>query len=119
MVTPAHIVPEWYFLPFYAILRSIPHKFGGVIAMLMSILGLMALPYISTGEVRAGVFRPLMRKLFWTFVGTCLILGWIGQKTVASPYVEIGQILSVYYFSYIFVIIPVVSRLETKIMRGA
>lgn len=117
MITPAHIVPEVYFLPFYAILRSIPHKLGGVIAMGASIAGLMLLPYINTSEVRSNVFRPVMRKLYWLFVVDCVILGWIGQKAVEYPYIEVGQIATVYYFGYLFILIPVMGRLESYIMR--
>lgn len=117
MQTPAHIVPEWYFLPFYAILRSIPDKLGGVIAMLLSIVGLMALPYINTSEVRSSTFRPLYRKLYWIFVADCFILGWIGQKAVEYPYIEIGQIGSAFYFMFIFVLVPLVGRFETSVMR--
>lgn len=118
MKTPEHIVPEWYFLPFYAILRTITHKLGGVVAMLLAIVGLMLLPYINTGEVRSGAFRPLMRKLFWLFVGDCVLLGWIGQKAVDYPYQEVGQVLGLFYFVFLFVLIPGVSRFEVSAMRG-
>lgn len=117
MVTPPHIVPEWYFLIFYAILRSIPHKLGGVVAMLGALLSLMALPYINTSEVRSTTFRPIYRQLYWLFVADCMLLGWIGQKVVEYPYVELGQIGTVYYFAFLFVIIPGVGRLESFLMR--
>jgi len=117
MVTPAHIVPEWYFLPFYAILRSIPHKLGGVIAMLAAILGLMLLPYINTSEVRSSAFRPIFRKFYWLFVVDCLILGWIGQNLVEYPYIEVGQVATFFYFFFLFVILPILGRVESKIMR--
>lgn len=119
MVTPAHIVPEWYFLPFYAILRSIPHKLGGVIAMFAAIAGLALLPFINTSEVRSSAFRPIFRKFFWLFVVDCLILGWIGQNVVEYPYVEVGQVATAYYFFFLFVVIPVLGRLESKMMRMA
>lgn len=112
MVTPAHIVPEWYFLPFYAILRSIPDKLGGVICMGLSLIVLIILPYVNTSRVRSAVFRPLYRKLFWWFFVNCLILGWIGQKVVEYPYVEIGQIATVFYFLYFIFFIPVVGLIE-------
>lgn len=118
MVTPPHIVPEWYFLPFYAILRSIPHKLGGVVAMIAAILGLMALPYINTSEVRSSAFRPVFRKLYWLFVVDCFILGWIGQNVVEYPYVEIGQIGTVFYFGFLFVLIPGLGYLESRLMRA-
>ena len=117
MVTPEHIVPEWYFLPFYAILRAIPHKLGGVVAMVMSILGLMLLPYINVSEVRSNGFRPIVRKLYWLFVVDCILLGWIGQKVVDSPYEELGRLMAVYYFGYLFVLLPLVSRFEMSAMR--
>lgn len=94
MVTPTHIVPEWYFLPFYAILRSIPHKLGGVLAMLLSILILAFLPWIHSTEVRSSRFRPIYKFLFWVLLGCCLLLGWIGGMPVEDPFVIIGQILS-------------------------
>jgi ubiquinol-cytochrome c reductase cytochrome b subunit len=118
MKTPEHIVPEWYFLPFYAILRTITHKLGGVVAMVFAIVGLMLLPYINTGEVRSSAFRPLMRKLFWLFVVDCILLGWIGQKAVDYPYQEVGQVLGLFYFMFLFVMIPGVSRFEVSIMRN-
>lgn len=117
MVTPPHIVPEWYFLPFYAILRSIPHKLGGVIAMLGALVGLMALPYINTSEVRSSRFRPIFRKMFWVFFANAFILGWIGQNVVEYPFVEIGQVATVFYFGFLFIIIPVLGYVESYLMR--
>jgi ubiquinol-cytochrome c reductase cytochrome b subunit len=119
MVTPVHIVPEWYFLPFYAILRSIPHKLGGVFAMLFAIVGLMALPYINTSEVRSSAFRPIFRKLYWLFVVDCFILGWIGQSVVEYPYIEIGQVGAMYYFGFLFIMIPMMGVIEARMMRLA
>lgn len=117
LVTPAHIVPEWYFLPFYAILRSIPHKLGGVIAIVGAILCLMLLPIINTSEVRSSAFRPFFKVFFWFFVGNCFILGWIGQNVVEYPFVEIGQLCSVFYFGFLLVIIPVLGRFESFLIR--
>jgi ubiquinol-cytochrome c reductase cytochrome b subunit len=117
MVTPPHIVPEWYFLVFYAILRSIPHKLRGVMAMLFALVGLIRLPYINTSEVRSSSFRPIFRVLYWFFIVDCLILGWIGQKVVEYPYIQIGQIGTAYYFGFLLVLIPVVGRLESYLMR--
>lgn len=116
-VTPAHIVPEWYFLRFYAILRSIPHKLGGVVARGVAVLAPRALPLLNTSEVRSTRFRPLFRKGFWRFVAACLILGWVGQKPVEYPYVEVGQVATVVYFGWIFVFVPVVGRLESYLRR--
>ena len=116
MVTPAHIVPEWYFLPFYAILRSIPHKLGGVIAMFAALLVLLLLPYLNTSEVRSSSFRPLHRQFFWLLVLDYFILGWIGGCAPETPYLEIGQLATFFYFFYFLFIIPVLGLLEKKLM---
>jgi len=100
MVTPAHIVPEWYFLPFYAILRSIPDKLGGIAAMLGAILILLVLPFIYNSNIRSTEFRPIFKIFFWILFIDFLILGWIGQQPVESPFIEIGQIASFYYFFF-------------------
>jgi len=117
MVTPPHIVPEWYFLIFYAILRSIPHKLAGVVAMLAALVRLRALPWINTSEVRSTTFRPIYRFLYWIFVADCMILGWIGQKLVEYPYVEVGQVATAYYFAFLVILIPLTGRLEAFLMR--
>jgi quinol-cytochrome oxidoreductase complex cytochrome b subunit len=106
MVTPAHIVPEWYFLPSYAILRSIPNKLIGVLALFFSLVVLLLLPFINTSEIRSTYFRPIFKQFFWLFIVDCVILGWIGQKPVESPYIEIGQIATVFYFLFFLVVIP-------------
>lgn len=98
MSTPAHIVPEWYFLPVYAILRSIPNKLAGVAAIALVFLSLFALPFINTSYVRSSSFRPIYRKLFWLLAADCLLLGWIGCQPVEAPYVAIGQLASVFFF---------------------
>lgn len=117
MTTPAHIVPEWYFLPFYAILRSIPNKLGGVVAMFGSIVVLFVLPFINSSEIRSSSFRPVFRKFFWFFVVNCFILGWIGQNVVEYPYVEVGQFCTCFYFFFLLVLIPFLGRLENYIIR--
>jgi len=117
MVTPEHIVPEWYFLPSYAILRSIPNKLIGVIALFASLLVLLALPVISTSKVRSSLYRPLHQKFFWFLVADFILLGYIGQQTPETPFIEIGQIASVYYFMYFLVIIPCLGLLESKLIR--
>jgi len=116
MVTPAHIVPEWYFLPVYAILRSIPNKLGGVLAIALVFVSLLALPFINSSEVRSSSFRPLHKIFFWLLVSDCIILGWIGQKPVEDPYVAIGQIASVYFFFYFLVIMPILGNLENYLI---
>jgi ubiquinol-cytochrome c reductase cytochrome b subunit len=117
MVTPAHIVPEWYFLPFYAILRSIPDKLGGVIAMGGALVILFAIPFINTSEIRSSQFRPIFRVFFWLLVVDFLILGWIGQKPVESPFVEVGQIATLFYFIFFIFLIPVLGILESHLIR--
>ena len=112
MVTPAHIVPEWYFLPMYAILRSIPHKLGGVIAMFAALLVLLVLPYAGVSETRSSTFRILHRYFFWVFILNFIILGWIGGCAPESPYLEIGQIATVFYFGYFLFVIPALGLLE-------
>lgn len=118
MVTPTHIVPEWYFLPFYAILRSIPHKLGGVIAMLFSILILAGLPWLHSTEIRSSRFRPVYKFFFWTLISCCLLLGWIGGMPVENPYILIGQILSFYYFFYFLIVIPILGNLEKLLLKN-
>jgi quinol-cytochrome oxidoreductase complex cytochrome b subunit len=111
--TPAHIVPEWYFLPFYAILRSIPNKLAGVLALAAAIICLFVIPFIHNFEVRSMAFRPLSRYAFWFFVGVALLLGWIGNKPVKYPFVDIGQLCTFLYFAYFLVIVPFIISLET------
>ena len=117
MSTPAHIVPEWYFLPVYAILRSIPNKLAGVAAIGLVFVSLLLLPFINTSHIRSSSFRPLYRKLFWLFVSDCLLLGWIGCQPVADPYVFIGQAASVYFFVYFLVCIPFLGRFEKALLH--
>jgi|TARA_B110000261_G_scaffold4674_1_gene4930 quinol-cytochrome oxidoreductase complex cytochrome b subunit len=117
MVTPAHIVPEWYFLPFYAILRSIPDKLGGVLAMFGAIVVLFLIPFINQSEVRSSTFRPIYRKLFWFLFADFLILGWIGQKVVETPYIEVGQIATVLYFLFFCFILPVLGIIESAMIK--
>nr|UNJ18861.1 apocytochrome b [Cyanidioschyzonaceae sp. 1 FvB-2021] len=112
IVTPTHIVPEWYFLPFYAILRSIPHKLGGVLAIVISIGILFFLPWMCSNEIRSSIFRPIYRKLFWLLLASLFILGWVGSKPVEEPYIFIGQAASIFYFVYFFFFIPVLGKIE-------
>ena len=112
MQTPASIVPEWYLLPFYAILRSIPNKLLGVIAMFGSLLILLVLPYTDLSRVRGNQFKPFMKFAFWFFVVDFIILMWIGSQHPNSPYVEIGQIATAFYFAWFLIIVPVVGLIE-------
>ena len=97
-VTPAHIVPEWYYLPFYAILRAIPNKLLGVLALFGSIVVLAFLPWLDTSRVRSARYRPLFRQFFWIFFVVCIGLGWLGAKPAEGGYVIAARILTVYYF---------------------
>jgi ubiquinol-cytochrome c reductase cytochrome b subunit len=118
MVTPAHIVPEWYFLPYYAILRSIPDKLGGVIAMGASLVSLALLPLVNTSNVRSSFFRPFHRWSFWIWLGNAFILGWIGGNPVEDPYILIGQGATLVYFSYLFVGIPALGIIERVLIEN-
>jgi len=117
MVTPPHIVPEWYFLPFYAILRSIPDKLGGVIAMFASILCLLILPFIAKSKIRSSVFAPARKFLFWFIFIDSLILGWIGSQSVEQPYVLIGQLATLFYFFYFLIALPLLAKLENWLLN--
>nr|BAP58897.1 cytochrome b [Arnoglossus polyspilus] len=112
LVTPPHIKPEWYFLFAYAILRSIPNKLGGVLALLFSILVLMVIPMLHTSKQRSLTFRPLTQTLFWILIADVIILTWIGGMPVEDPYIIIGQLASVIYFAIFLVLVPTVSWVE-------
>jgi quinol-cytochrome oxidoreductase complex cytochrome b subunit len=111
LATPAHIVPEWYFLPYYAILRAIPQKLLGVIAMFGSILILLVLPWIDRSPVKSARFRPIYKWLFWAFVVVCLVLGYIGAKPPEGVYVVVGRIATAAYFLF-FVAVYFLSHIE-------
>jgi ubiquinol-cytochrome c reductase cytochrome b subunit len=115
MQTPPAIVPEWYLLPFYAILRSIPNKLLGVIAMFSAILILLVMPFTDVGKTRGLQFRPLSKIFFYVFVANFLILMQLGAKHVESPFIELGQISTVLYFSHFLIIIPLISILENSL----
>jgi len=117
MQTPPAIVPEWYLLPFYAILRSIPNKLLGVIAMFSAILILLVMPFTDLGRSRGLQFRPLSKFAFFAFVANFLILMQLGAKHVESPFIEFGQISTVLYFSHFLIIVPLVSLLENSLVE--
>nr|QRV62426.1 cytochrome b [Graptodytes pictus] len=115
LVTPIHIQPEWYFLFAYAILRSIPNKLGGVIALVLSILILMILPFTNNSKFKSLKFYPLNQSLFWMFISISILLTWIGMRTVEEPYIITGQILTFLYFLY-FIINPLINKLWDKLI---
>lgn len=116
MQTPAAIVPEWYLLPFYAILRSIPNKLLGVLAMFSALLAILILPISDLGRSKGCQFRPLSKLIFWVFVGNFLALMVLGAKHVESPFIELGQLSTAFYFIFFIVIVPAVSLLENTLM---
>ncbi len=117
MKTPLHIVPEWYFLPFYAILRSIPNKIGGVIGMFGSLVILLTIPFTNSSEIRSTAFRPIYKVSYWLLVVAFFLLGWVGQMPVEYPYTEIGVISMIYYFAFFIVIIPFLGKIESYLIR--
>jgi ubiquinol-cytochrome c reductase cytochrome b/c1 subunit len=111
-VTPTHIVPEWYYLPFYAILRAIPNKLLGVVALGASILILAFLPWLDTSRVRSANYRPLYRQFFWVFVLVCIGLGWLGAKPAEGGYVIAARILTAWYFIHFLIVLPLLGLVE-------
>jgi ubiquinol-cytochrome c reductase cytochrome b subunit len=112
LVTPPHIVPEWYFLPYYAILRAIPDKLLGVIAMFGSILVLFLLPWLDTARVRSASFRPTYRKFFWVLVVDCIVLGYVGANPPEGWFILVGRIATAYYFFHFLILLPVLGLIE-------
>jgi ubiquinol-cytochrome c reductase cytochrome b/c1 subunit len=112
-VTPTHIVPEWYYLPFYAVLRAIPNKLGGVIALAAAIFLLVLVPWLDTSSVRSARYRPLYRQFFWLFVLVCIGLGWLGSRPAEGGYVIAARVLTAYYFLHFLIILPILGFVET------
>nr|YP_010158585.1 cytochrome b [Dopasia hainanensis]QRG30852.1 cytochrome b [Dopasia hainanensis] len=117
MVTPPHIKPEWYFLFAYAILRSIPNKIGGVLALLSSVLILMLIPSLHTSKQQPMTFRPLSQLMFWLTITNIFILTWIGAQPVEQPFIMIGQTASILYFTMFLLILPLTGLLENKLIK--
>ena len=113
LVTPSHIVPEWYYLPFYAILRAIPSKLGGVVAMFGAIGILAFLPWLDTSRVKSAKYRPVYRVFFWAFVLACLGLGYLGSQPPEGGFVIAARLLTLYYFGFFIIILPLLGLFET------
>ena len=113
MVTPAHIVPEWYFLPFYAILRAVPDKLLGVLAMFAAIAVLFVLPWLDRSPVRSATFRPIYKIMFWVFLLDCVALTYLGAKPAEGIYVVLSRLCTVYYFAHFIILLPALSVFET------
>jgi ubiquinol-cytochrome c reductase cytochrome b subunit len=111
--TPPHIVPEWYFLPFYAILRAIPSKLGGVICMFGALVVLFFIPWLDTSRVRSTSFRPIYRYFFWFLVLTCISLGYLGSKSPEGATLWASRFFTLYYFVHFLIIMPIVGLIET------
>ncbi|NP_050079.1 cytochrome b (mitochondrion) [Dictyostelium discoideum] len=116
-VTPAHIVPEWYLLPFYAMLRSIPNKVLGVLALVLAIVVLAFLPFLTIAEVRSSYFRKIHKHLFWSFLALCFFLGFLGSQPAAAPYLICGLYSTIAYFIYILVLFPCIYIVEKMIIK--
>ncbi len=112
LVTPAHIVPEWYFLPFYAILRAIPDKLGGVLMMFGAIILLFFLPYLDRSKIRSGAYRPMFQKFFYLFIFNFIFLGWLGKSPAEGWYVIASRFATLYYYGYFLIILPLLPKFE-------
>ncbi|KJV65369.1 MULTISPECIES: cytochrome b/b6 [Ehrlichia] len=112
MVTPAHIVPEWYFLPFYAMLRSIPNKLLGVVTMISSIAVWFLLPVLDRCKVKSGSYRPIFRIFYFVFIINFCFLTWLGGQEVREPFVTLSRLSTLYYFSYFLIVLPILSKYE-------
>ena len=118
LVTPAHIVPEWYFLPFYAVLRTIPDKLGGVLLIGTAIIVLVLLPLVDTSSFRSSYFKPFNQFIFWIFLCNAASLGWIGQEIVESPFIEIANFVTLVYFAYFIPVLPFLGFVEHQIINN-
>ena len=114
--TPRHVVPEWYFLPFFAILRAIPYKTSGILTMAASILVLFTTPFIYYSNIRNTTYRPLFKPFFWMFIASVYLLLWVGEQDIVTPFTAIGQYATVGYFLFFLFAVPFVGRVEEKLI---
>ena len=112
LVTPAHIVPEWYLLPFYAILRAVPDKLGGVALMFGAVFVLFLVPWLDTSKVRSGRFRPLFRQFYFLFFADCMLLGFLGAQPAEGTYIILARLGTAYYFAHFLIVLPVLGYVE-------
>ena len=112
MITPSHIVPEWYLLPFYAILRSVPDKLGGVLLLFASLFILIALPWLDRSKVRSAIFRPIYKNFFWLLILDVLVLGYMGAMPAEGVYLLLARVATGYYFLHFLIILPLLSSVE-------
>ena len=112
---PTATIPAWYFLPFYAILHSIPDKLGGILALFSAIIVLMILPFLNTSQVRSGSYKPRYAITYWFFLIDFIILGWVGQTPLQTPFIEIGMLATVYYFFFLLILLPAIGYIESKL----
>jgi ubiquinol-cytochrome c reductase cytochrome b subunit len=112
LVTPPHIVPEWYFLPFYAILRAVPDKLGGVLLMFAAVGLLFAVPWLDTSKVRSAIFRPAFKMFFWLLVIDCIVLGVVGANPPEGAWILVGRLATAWYFIHFLLILPLLGRIE-------
>jgi len=115
--TPSHIVPEWYFLVFYAILRSIPNKLGGVLGLFLAIMVLFFLPFLNTSERRSFLFKPISKYIFWFIVIDCFFLAFVGSKPVKVPFLDIGILSTLYYYTYFILVLPFLGYFEDNFWK--
>jgi quinol-cytochrome oxidoreductase complex cytochrome b subunit len=117
METPKHLVPEWYFLPFYAILRSIPHKAGGILTMGGAIAVLFLIPFNNTSNIRNTTYRPIFKVCYWSLIASWIVLTWIGQCPVEDIFAFVGQIATIYYYAFFILLVPIVGKIESELIH--
>lgn len=118
MITPSHIVPEWYFLLFYAILRSVPDKLIGILLLIIAILSLILISFIHLIKIRSNLFKPYSKYLFWFFIINCLILSWLGGEIISTPFIQIGQFSTFFYFFYLIILAPLILKIEIFLFKN-